>query len=65
MYKELPLALVTQISGGDSESVSEDEEYKAATPSSEVVFSILMFFMFIFGWILDFSVVGKLFTKFA
>ncbi|GMP97621.1 hypothetical protein CsSME_00045801 [Camellia sinensis var. sinensis] len=56
MYKELPHAL---ISGEESDSESELEVYKAASSSSELEFSIFMF-----GWILDFSVISKLFTKF-
>ncbi|GMP73723.1 hypothetical protein CsSME_00031395 [Camellia sinensis var. sinensis] len=64
MYKELPLALA-QISGEDLELVSEDDEYKTAIPSSEIEFSILIFFMFMLGWILEFSIIGKLFTEFT
>ncbi|GMP73722.1 hypothetical protein CsSME_00031394 [Camellia sinensis var. sinensis] len=62
MFKELPLALA-QISGEDSELVSD--KYKTAIPSSEIEFSVLMFFMFMLGWVLDFSVIGKLFTDFT
>ncbi|GMP41353.1 hypothetical protein CsSME_00011492 [Camellia sinensis var. sinensis] len=60
MYKELPLAL-EQVSREESEL----DEYNAASSLSELEFSIFTFFIFMFGRILDFSVIGKLFTKFT